>query len=161
MVTQRECRNERLFDRCGGAGEASRAACRFERDLGPGLRQHGQVVIWADGESDSPSTHRTGRVQLQSPGKGSRRLIVIECPQQAHPLIEIALRLRRGGRYPAMVRAQTLKNPGSPGPISQGRWQVDIRRHGNRWSGLRRGPCESQQARQDQQFQSVAIGERQ
>jgi hypothetical protein len=116
-VALRDRVDQRPLDRRRLACMHLRLLQRLPGDCGSRRRHHRQVIVGADGQRDAPPAHRALRIERCRFGEGTRRLVVVEGPEEAHTLIEKSQRLRRIGADRAVEIAQAAKQLGQLGPL--------------------------------------------
>ena len=114
-VAFRECGDERAFER-GGTGDVLLREREFRPRLRRrGRRHHREVDVRAVGERDAPMGHRTVRIKPRRLLERTDRRTVVEAEIEIQSLIEILLRVGRGRRDLARVRAEAVEERRSRG----------------------------------------------
>ncbi len=107
-------------DRRRPRGKQPGLAERIPGDARAGLGHQRHVVIGTQGERDAPVTGGTVGIELGRSGEGARCLVMVEGPEQAHPLVEIALRLGRRRRHLAVEATQAVEQLRAARPVGDG-----------------------------------------
>ena len=116
----RQGRDQRLLDRARRGRVGLRLAERLPAGAGARLRHDRHVVIGPEGQRDAPIAGRALWIELGRFGEGAGRLVMVEGPEQAHALVEIFLRFRRGGGDRPVEGAEAVEQLGAFRPVRDG-----------------------------------------
>ena len=120
-IAVRKCTDQRLLYRCCMSGIALRELHGVESDLRARLHHDRQVVVGSNCECHAPVAGRALRIEFGGAREGARRLVVVECPEKAHALVEVLLCLGRARRNFAVESAQVVEQRRTPRPVCKRR----------------------------------------